>query len=123
MLFIINVLIQFQLRRHGNCTLFWNDTEFCTNGTQAPRRSAHHQARSVKREIILPEAAKKKPQRGTVLAVGPGKMNDDGSRTPLQVKVGDRVLFTSWAGDEFQDRNRKDEVLVMHESDILAVLA
>lgn len=73
--------------------------------------------------IILPEAAKKKPQRGTVLAVGPGKMNDDGSRTPLQVKVGDRVLFTSWAGDEFQDRNRKDEVLVMHESDILAVLA
>ena len=62
--------------------------------------------------IILPEAAKKKPQRGTVLAVGPGQMN-----------VGDRFFFTSCAGDEFQDRNRKDEVLVMHESDILAVLA
>jgi chaperonin GroES len=58
-----------------------------------------------------------------VLAIGPGKMNDDGTRTPLQVKVGDKVLFTAWAGDEFQDRNRKDEVLVMHESDILAVLA
>jgi chaperonin GroES len=72
--------------------------------------------------IILPENAKKKPQQGTVLAVGPGKMNKDGTRTALQVKVGDSVLFTSWAGDEFKDKKNKDELLVMHESDILAVL-
>ena len=73
--------------------------------------------------IILPDAAKKKPQRGTVLAVGPGKMNPKtGERTPLQLKVGDKVLFTSWAGDEFKDVKKIGEVLVMHEGDVLAVM-
>jgi chaperonin GroES len=72
--------------------------------------------------ILLPDNAQKKPQRGTVLAVGPGKMNKDGTRTALQVKVGDTILFTAWAGDEFKDKRNKDEVLVMHESDVLAVL-
>lgn len=73
--------------------------------------------------IILPDAAQKKPQRGTILAVGPGKINKKtGTRTPLQLKAGDKVLFTSWAGDEFQDRAKKDEVLVMHEEDVLAVI-
>ena len=73
--------------------------------------------------IILPDAAKKKPQRGTVLAVGPGKMNPKtGERTPLQLKVGDVVLFTSWAGDEFKDVKKIGEVLVMHEGDVLAVV-
>jgi len=52
--------------------------------------------------IVLPDTAKNKPQRGTVLAVGPGKMLKDGSRRALQVKKGDKVLFTSWAGDEFK---------------------
>lgn len=74
--------------------------------------------------IFIPEAAQKKPQRGEVLAVGPGKQNKkDGIRTPMQLKVGDKVLFTSWAGDEFKDRKDPNEVLVMHESDVLAVLA
>ena len=72
--------------------------------------------------IILPDAAKKKPQRGTVLAVGPGKLQDDGSRRALQVKEGEEVLFTAWAGDEFKEHNRDEVVLVMHEEDILAVL-
>ena len=72
--------------------------------------------------IILPDNAKKKPQRGTVLAVGPGKMKDDGTRIPLTLKVGDGVLFTSWAGDEFKGRKADDEVLVMHEGDVLAVI-
>jgi chaperonin GroES len=72
--------------------------------------------------IILPDTAKKKPQKGTVLAVGPGKIQKDGNRRALQIKEGDEVLFTAWAGDEFKDRAKDDTVLVMHEEDILAVL-
>lgn len=72
--------------------------------------------------VILPDNAKQKPQRGTVLAVGPGKMLKDGTRRPLQVKEGDNVLFTAWAGDEFKDRGSQDAILVMHEEDVLAVV-
>jgi chaperonin GroES len=73
--------------------------------------------------ILLPDAAQKKPQRGVIVAVGPGKLNKKtGTRTPPQLKAGDKVLFTSWAGDEFRDRTSKDEVLVMHEEDVLAVI-
>ena len=74
--------------------------------------------------ILLPDTAKKKPQRGVVLAVGPGKMNPkDGARLPMTLKVGDVVLFTAWAGDEFQDKKQKDgEVLVMHEADVMATV-
>jgi chaperonin GroES len=73
--------------------------------------------------ILLPDTAKKKPQRGTILAVGPGKLNlKDGSRMPMTLKVGDTVLFTSWAGDEFKDNKKAGEVLVMHESDVMAVV-
>ena len=72
--------------------------------------------------IFIPEAAQKKPQRGTILAVGPGKMNKDGTRAAMQLKAGDKVLFTSWAGDEYKDKGNKDDVLVMHESDVLAVI-
>ena len=74
--------------------------------------------------ILLPDTAKKKPQRGTVLAVGPGKMNNkDGTRVKMQLKAGDVVLFTAWAGDEFKDAKQKaGEVLVMHESDVMAVV-
>jgi chaperonin GroES len=70
--------------------------------------------------ILLPDTAKQKPQKGTVLAVGAGKLLKDGTRRPLQVKKGDVVLFTNWAGDEF--KSREDEVLLMREEDILAVL-
>ena len=72
--------------------------------------------------ILLPDTAKNKPQRGKVLAVGNGKMLKDGTRRPLQVKEGDTVLFTSWAGDEFKERSRDEQILVMREEDILAVI-
>ena len=72
--------------------------------------------------IILPDTAKNKPQRGEVIAVGPGKLKADGTRNTMQLKAGDHVLFTSWAGDEFQDRKNPDEILVMHEGDVLAVI-
>ena len=71
--------------------------------------------------ILLPDTAKNKPQRGTVLAVGPGKLVKDGSRRPLQVKAGDKVLFTSWAGDEFKERAGVGNILLMREEDVLAV--
>ena len=60
--------------------------------------------------ILLPDSAKNKPQRGEVLAVGPGKQKEDGTRQPMQLKIGDNVLFTSWAGNEYEDRKSKDEM-------------
>ena len=72
--------------------------------------------------ILLPDTAKNKPQRGTVLAIGPGKMKPDGSRAEMQLKVGDKVLFTSWAGDEFKDRAADGDILLMHEGDVMCVL-
>jgi chaperonin GroES len=71
--------------------------------------------------IVLPDAAKKRPQRGKVLAAGPGKLLKNGTRRSPQVKEGDTVIFTSWAGDEFRERGG-DAILVMREEDILAVL-
>jgi chaperonin GroES len=71
--------------------------------------------------IVLPDTAKGKPQKGKVLAAGPGKVLKDGTRHSLQVKEGDTVLFTSWAGDEFQERGG-DTILVMREEDVLAVV-
>ena len=72
--------------------------------------------------ILLPDSAKNKPQRGKVLAVGSGRLLKDGTRRPLQVKTGDTVLFTAWAGDEFQDRSSKDSILLMREEDVLCVV-
>jgi chaperonin GroES len=71
--------------------------------------------------LYLPDTAKKKPQKGKILAVGPGRLLKDGTRRPLQVKEGDTVLFTNWAGDEFK-KHGGDEILLMREEDILAVL-
>src|SRR5262245_35720135 len=71
--------------------------------------------------IVLPDTAKNKPQRGKVLAVGNGRLLKDGSRKPLQLKEGDTILFTSWAGDEFKE-HRAGEILVMREEDVLAVV-
>ncbi len=70
--------------------------------------------------IVLPDTAKDKPTRGTVISVGEGKLNKDGKRTALQVKAGDRVLFTSYAGEQFKLGDR--ELLLMREDDILAVI-
>ena len=72
--------------------------------------------------ILLPDTAKNKPQKGEVLEVGAGRLLKDGTRRPLQVKKGDTILFTSWAGDEFKERGRGDEILLMREEDVLAVL-
>jgi chaperonin GroES len=71
--------------------------------------------------IVLPDTAKDKPQKGKVIAVGDGRVAKDGKRRPLHVKVGDQVLFTSYAGEEFKiDADKK--VLLMREDDILAVI-
>ena len=71
--------------------------------------------------IVLPDTAKDKPQKGKVLAVGEGRLTKDGNRRELQVKVGDHVLFTSYAGDEFK-LTGDHKVLLMREDDILAVI-
>ena len=70
--------------------------------------------------ILLPDTAKNKPQQGEVLAVGPGRLLKDGTRRGLQVKVGDTILFTNWAGEEYKQRH--DEILLMREEDVLAVM-
>jgi len=71
--------------------------------------------------ILIPDNAKEKPVRGVVLAVGPGKAGDDGKVRPMNVKVGDKVLFGKYAGTEVKVDNT--ELLVMREDDIIGVLA
>ncbi len=70
--------------------------------------------------IVLPDTAKEKPKRGTILSVGDGRLLDTGERKPLQVKKGDQVLFTSYAGTEVKVEG--EEMIIMDEGDILAVL-
>ncbi len=70
--------------------------------------------------IVLPDTAKEKPQRGKVVSVGEGKMLEDGTRREVQVKKGDLVLFTSYAGTEIKIDGK--EYLIMDESDIMAVI-
>jgi chaperonin GroES len=70
--------------------------------------------------IVLPDTAKDKPARGTIVSVGDGKLLEDGTRSKLQVKIGDRVLFSSYAGDEFKIGDQ--DLLLMREDDILAVI-
>jgi chaperonin GroES len=70
--------------------------------------------------IILPDTAREKPKRGRVRAVGPGRRLKDGRLVPLQVRPGDEVLFSAYAGDEFRIDGK--EVLLMREEDILAVV-
>jgi chaperonin GroES len=70
--------------------------------------------------IVLPDSAKEKPKEGTVVAIGDGKLNEKGERIAFQVKVNDRVLFSSYAGTEVKLDG--EEFLVMHEEDIVAIL-
>jgi len=70
--------------------------------------------------IIIPDTAKEKPQRGKVVSAGPGATKEDGTRTPLDVKAGDDVLFGKYSGSEIKLDG--EEYLIMHESDILGVL-
>ena len=70
--------------------------------------------------IIIPDSAKEKPKRGIVLAVGNGRLLDDGTRSEMQVKLNDEVIFTSYAGTEIKVGG--DEYMIMDESDILGVV-
>jgi len=70
--------------------------------------------------IIIPDTAKEKPQEGKVVAVGKGKVNDDGKLTPLDVKVGDKILFGKYSGTEIKLNG--EEHLIMREDDILGVV-
>ncbi|MCX7796389.1 MAG: co-chaperone GroES [bacterium] len=70
--------------------------------------------------IVLPDTAKEKPQQGKVLAVGQGRLLDNGQLVPLQVKEGDKVLYSKYAGTEVKIEN--EEYLILSERDILAIL-
>jgi chaperonin GroES len=70
--------------------------------------------------IIIPDSAKEKPQEGKITAVGPGKVTDDGKKIPMDVKKGDRVLFSKYAGTEIKIDG--EEHLIMREDDILGVI-
>ena len=71
--------------------------------------------------ILLPDTAKQKPQQGKVIAVGPGKLNDDGNRVALAVKVGDTVLYGKYSGSDVEVNGK--ELKILRETDILAKLA
>jgi len=68
--------------------------------------------------IVLPDTVKEKPQEGEIIAVGPGKLSEDGKRIAMEVKAGDTVIYSKYAGTEFKLDD--DEVVIMRESDILA---
>ena len=69
--------------------------------------------------IIIPDTAKEKPQEGEVIAVGPGKVGDDGKRLPMDVKVGDKILFGKYSGSEVKLKD--EEFLIMREEDVLGI--
>jgi chaperonin GroES len=70
--------------------------------------------------IVLPETAKEKPQKGRVLSVGPGDRDEDGERIPMDVGVGDQVLFAKYAGTEIKVEGKK--LLILRETDLLAII-
>jgi chaperonin GroES len=70
--------------------------------------------------IVLPDTAKEKPQEGSILAIGPGRMLDDGKREPMDVKVGQKVLYAKYAGTEFKVDG--EELLIVSQKDILAIV-
>ncbi|MBU4445982.1 co-chaperone GroES [bacterium] len=71
--------------------------------------------------IILPDTAKEKPQEGTVVATGPGKVSDNGTKVPMEVKTGDKILYGKYSGTEVTIDG--EEHLIMRESDILAIIS
>ena len=68
--------------------------------------------------IVLPDTVKEKPQEGKVIAVGPGKMTEDGKRIPMDIKVGDTVIYAKYGGTDIKEDD--DELIILRESDILA---
>ncbi len=79
-------------------------------------------AQTSKGGILLPDSAQEKQKEGIVMAVGPGKMDENGSMEQMNVKPGDRVLFSSYAGTEVKNLTEEDEYLIMSEDDIVGVL-
>ena len=77
-------------------------------------------AETVKGGIIIPDTAKEKPQEAEVFAVGPGKVNDDGKRSPMDVKKGDRILIGKYSGSEIKIDS--EEYVILREDEILAVI-
>jgi chaperonin GroES len=82
------------------------------------KRVEEHESK--KGGIIIPDTAKEKPQEGEVIAVGPGKLDDHGARIPMEVKVGDKILFGKYSGSEVKVAD--EEHLIMREEDVLGVL-
>ncbi len=80
-------------------------------------------AQTSKGGILLPESAQEKPREGEVLAVGPGKYDDSGRQEPLNVKPGDRVIFSSYAGTEVETEDKNNEYLIVAERDILGIVS
>ena len=72
--------------------------------------------------IILPDSAQEKPKEGEIIAMGPGSRTENGAIEPMAVKIGDRVLFSSYAGTEVKSEEGDDEYIIMSEEDILGVL-
>jgi chaperonin GroES len=70
--------------------------------------------------IVLPDTAKEKPQEGIILSAGPGKIDENGKREPMDVKVGDKVLYAKYAGTEFKIEG--DDLLIVSQKDILAIV-
>lgn len=79
-------------------------------------------AQTTKGGILLPDTAQEKPKEGIVVAVGPGALDDEGNRQPLNVKTGDRILFSSYAGTEVKNPDSEDEFLILQEEDILGIV-
>ena len=79
------------------------------------------QDQQTKGGIYLPDTAKEKPQEGQVVAVGPGRMGDDGNRLPMELGKGDKVIYSKFAGTEYKDGD--DDYLILRESDILAKIS
>lgn len=78
--------------------------------------------KTTKGGIILPETAQEKPRQGEVIAVGPGKIDDKGVQQEMNVRVGDVILFSSYAGTEVKKEHEEAEYLIMSEDDILGIL-
>jgi len=70
--------------------------------------------------IVIPDSAKEKPQQGEVVAIGPGKRDDDGNRVPLDIEMGDRILYKKYTGQEIQIDN--EDLIVLEEREVLAKL-
>jgi chaperonin GroES len=78
------------------------------------------QEQTTRSGIVLPDTSKEKPQRGEIVAAGKGRLNEDGDRVEMDVKVGDIVLFAKYAGTEF--KHEDEDLLILSEKDILAII-